>query len=262
MKTRKRRLPISSHVLAGVFRYSTNTYRSLATGEIMFDVIGSEKYARRLRMWAIALTLAASAMGQTPARSLPFVGCTSYGQAEEIGAPKGVSVKRPLSQHDAGNLAYYKSAEIGLVAPKGWKCEGYSDSSGWGLFLSPEPIEGEPRWPNFKGPAIDLRRISRENGFGHSRIAEAVSRLFPTFRTWAARSMEGFDTPLPCGPYPTDRLRYRSPRVVEFETPPQTKGLQQRLLTIGSERQAHFRRSNFDRQSARTFACVEYPPSE
>ena len=37
--------------------------------------------------------------------------------------------------------------------------------------------------------------------------------------------MEGFDTHLPRGPYPTDRLRYRSSRVVEFETPLRTKGL-------------------------------------
>jgi hypothetical protein len=178
-----------------------------------------------LRLLTIALTLAIFTMGQTAAPALPFVGCISYGQAENLEAPKGVSVKRPHGWHDVGNLAYYKSAEIGLVAPKGWNCEGYSDSSGWGMFLSPEPIKGEPRWPNFKGPAIDFQHISGENGFGHSQIAEAVSRVFPTFRTWAVRSMEGFDTHLPRGPYPTDRLSYRGSRVVEFETPPQRKGL-------------------------------------
>jgi len=37
--------------------------------------------------------------------------------------------------------------------------------------------------------------------------------------------MEGFDTPLPRGPYPTDRLRYRNSRVVEFETPQGRKGI-------------------------------------
>ena len=177
-----------------------------------------------LRMPTIALTVAISSMGQTTVPSLPFVGCISYGQADKVEAPQGVSAKRSFSWHDAGNLAYYKSAEIGLVAPKGWNCEGYSDSSGWGMFLSPEPIKGEPRWPNFKGPAIDLHHISGENGFGQSQIAEAVFRVFPTFRTWAVRNMEGFDTRLPRGPYPTDRLRYRSSRVVEFETPPQRKG--------------------------------------
>ena len=179
---------------------------------------------RALGTSAIALCLAISSIGQTAVPSLPFVGCISYGRAEKVEAPRGESVKRSFSRHDAGRLAYYKSAEIGLVAPKGWNCEGYSDSSGWGMFLSPEPIKGEPRWPNFNGPAIDLRHISGENGFGGLQIAEAILRVFPTFHPWAVRSVEGFDTPLPSGPYPTDRLRYRSLRVVEFETPPQRKG--------------------------------------
>jgi hypothetical protein len=178
-----------------------------------------------LRMPAIALTLAIASMGQTPTPPLPFVGCISYGQADNVEAPQGASVKRSFRSHDAGNLAYYKSAEIGLVAPVGWKCEGYSDSSGWGMFLSPAPIKGESRWPNFKGPAIHLSHISGENGFGRSQIAEAVSRVFPAFRTWATGSMEGFGIDLPRGPYPTDRLNYRSSRVVEFETPPRSKGL-------------------------------------
>lgn len=178
-----------------------------------------------LRMPAAALTLAIASMAQTTAPSLPFVRCISYGQVEKVDAPKGVSVRRSFSSHDARNFAYYRSAEIGLVAPKGWNCEGYSDSSGWGMFLSPEPIKGEPRWPNFKGPAIDLHHISGGGGFGSYQIAEAISRVFPAFRAWAVRSMRGFDTRLPSGPYPTDRLSYRSSRVVEFETPPQADGL-------------------------------------
>jgi len=174
-------------------------------------------------MSTIALIVAISSRGQNAPPSLPFVGCISYGQAEKVEAPKAVSVKRSLSRHDAGRLAYYKSAEIGLVAPMGWSCEGYSDSSGWGIFLSPEPTKGEPRWPNFKGSAIDLHHISGENGYGSFQIAEAVSRVFPPFLTSAVRRL-AVDADLPRGPYPTDRLRYRSSRVVEFETPPQIVG--------------------------------------
>ena len=120
-------------------------------------------------------------------------------------------------------MAELAAAEIGLVAPMGWNCEGYSDSSGWGMFLSPEPIKGDPRWPNFKGPAIDLHHISGEGGYGGFQIAEAISRAFPTFRTSAVRTLAA-DAELPRGPYPTDRLRYRSSRVVEFETPPRIEG--------------------------------------
>ncbi len=174
-------------------------------------------------MSTVALIMAISSRGQNAAPSLPFVGCVSYGMAEKVEAPKGVSVKRSINLHDAGMLAYYKSAKIGLAAPRGWNCEGYSDSSGWGMFLSPEPIQGEPRWPNFKGPAIDLQHISGGTGSGSFQIAEAISLAFPTFRAWAVRTL-ATDADLPRGPYPTDHLRYRSSRVVEFETPPQLKG--------------------------------------
>jgi len=173
----------------------------------------------------MALSLAFSLMAQSAESSLPFVGCISHGMASEADAPTGASVRRSFSRHDMDNLAYYKSAEIGLVAPRGWHCEGYSDSSGWGMFLSPEPIKGEPRWPNFNGPAIDLHHISGENGFGRWQIAEAVSLVFPTFREWSARSIEGIGNGLPRGPHPTDRLKYLTSVVVEFETPPRRKGL-------------------------------------
>ena len=134
----------------------------------------------------MALPLTISLMGQSQP-SLPFVGCVSYGQTDKEDAPTRVNVRRTLSRHDMENLAYYRSAEIGLVAPKGWNCEGYSGSSGWGMFLSPEPIKGEPRWPNFHGPAIDIQHISGEGGFGRLQIAEAISRLFPTFRACSAK---------------------------------------------------------------------------
>jgi hypothetical protein len=172
----------------------------------------------------VTLVFNAILPGQAVERTLPFVGCVSYGQTERVEAPKAVKISRPLSAHDAENLAYYKSDEIGLVAPKGWHCQGYSGSSGWGMFLSPEPIRGEPAWPNFKGPANDLYHISGETGSGSSQIAEAIARVFPGFRAWAVRSMADFDTKLLRGPYPADRLTYRSSRVVEFETPPGRKG--------------------------------------
>ena len=72
-----------------------------------------------LRMAAASLTLAIASMAQTTAPSLPFVGCISYGQVEKVDAPKGVSVSRSFSSHDARNLAYYRSAEIGRSRSEG-----------------------------------------------------------------------------------------------------------------------------------------------
>ncbi len=37
--------------------------------------------------------------------------------------------------------------------------------------------------------------------------------------------MEGFDLPVPFGPYPNDMLTYKGKTVVEYKTPAQTEGL-------------------------------------
>src|SRR5579859_4293614 len=73
--------------------------------------------------------------------SVPFIGCASSGQIDTLEAPQGTSRSVPISSKDAQALAYYRSADgIGLLAPRGWYCEGVSGSSGYALFLSPKPI--------------------------------------------------------------------------------------------------------------------------
>jgi hypothetical protein len=80
----------------------------------------------------LALLLGTAAM--IPAVSVPFVGCASSGQTEVLEAPKGTSKSVPISVKDAQTLAYYKSADgIGLLAPRGWYCEGVSGSGGYAL---------------------------------------------------------------------------------------------------------------------------------
>ena len=71
---------------------------------------------------------------------IPFVGCESFGQIQKLEAPKGSGTSLSISSKDAPRLAYYKSADgIGVLAPRGWYCEGASGSSGSGLFVSPRP---------------------------------------------------------------------------------------------------------------------------
>jgi hypothetical protein len=60
---------------------------------------------------------------------------------------------------------------------------------------------------------------------GRYEIAEIMARVFPEYRTFASRVMEGIDLPLPAGPYPKDTLRYRGKTIVEYNTPAQTEGL-------------------------------------
>jgi hypothetical protein len=105
---------------------------------------------------------------------------------------------------------------------------GFSDSSGFVLYLSPGSIDRSqvvsPAWRGFEGPAIVISRASGENS-GRYRIAEVIARVFPDYRPFSLHVMDGVDHPLPSGPYPKDALRYRSKKVVEYKTPAQTEGL-------------------------------------
>jgi len=177
------------------------------------------------------LTLSAQAKGAAPRAqntrvSVPFIGCASSGQIERLDAPKGKSKSVPISPKDAQALAYYESADgIGLLAPRGWYCEGASGSSGNGLFLSPNPIQHDlSGWHGLEGQAIEIYRMFGGTS-GRYGIAEIMSRVFPRYRAFATKVMEGMDRPVPTGPYPKDTLTYRGKTVVEYKTPAQTEGL-------------------------------------
>jgi hypothetical protein len=131
-----------------------------------------------------------------------------------------------ISPKGAQELAYYSSPDgIGLLAPRGWYCEGLSGSGGYALFLSPKPIDRRlTGQEGFEGPAIDLYHMTGENS-GRYEIAEIIARVFPAYRALAIRNMEGIDLPIPSGPYPADTLKYRSKTVVEYNTPPHREGL-------------------------------------
>lgn len=168
----------------------------------------------------------AAASPQRTAVSVPFVGCASSGQIEILEAPKGTDRSVPMSPRDAQAFAYYESADgIGLLAPRGWYCEGVSGSGGYALFLSPKPIHHSPSgWEGLEGTAIEINHISSENS-GRYQVAEIMARVFPEYRALASRILKEIDLPLPSGPYPEDILKYRSKTIVEFKTPAQTEGL-------------------------------------
>jgi hypothetical protein len=174
----------------------------------------------------LAQATGAAVSSQAIAVSVPFMGCSSSGQVETLEAPQGTSRSVPISSTDAHALAYYKSANgIGLLAPRGWYCEGASGSSGDVLFLSPNPIQHDlSGWHGLEGPAIEIYRMFGGTS-GRYGIAEIMSRIFPDYRAFATRVLEGMDLPLPTGPYPKDTLTYRGRTIVEYNTPAQMEGL-------------------------------------
>jgi hypothetical protein len=130
----------------------------------------------------------------------------------------------PIGTEEAQALAYYESADgIGLLAPRGWYCEGASGSSGAVLYLSPDPIWSF-RVAGLEGPAIEVYHIDGETS-GRYEIATIMARAFPAYRAFAARVLERVGFPIPTGPYPQDALTYRDKKIVEYKTPAQTEGL-------------------------------------
>jgi hypothetical protein len=60
---------------------------------------------------------------------------------------------------------------------------------------------------------------------GRWGVAEAIARYFPSYRRVIPKLTAGFINPhWPSGPYPKDRLSYRSKTLVHFVTPSQATG--------------------------------------
>ncbi len=158
-------------------------------------------------------------------------------------APQGESRSVPIPPEAAQKLAYYKSAQnLGVLAPRGWYCVEISEAGGRRLVVGPKPIDPTNMYPpgetGFTGPVIEVSSI-HSNTEGRFEIARIIARVFPDYKAVVARICAEFHEPISAytlGPYPEDTLTYKSARVVEYITPPQTEGLgtQSQLSRSGS----------------------------
>jgi hypothetical protein len=173
---------------------------------------------------------------------VPFVGCKSDGQGGPLEAPKGKSKILPIAKEKAQRLAYYKAEQgVGVLAPRGWYCFETYGSNGGSLFVSSQPIDADTlfstSWKGFTGPVIQM---SAELGgtSGRFGVARIIARVFPAHRAFVRKVIaEGIERAgdFPSGPYPNDKLIYRSKETVEYETPAHTDGMgtQSRLQKNG-----------------------------
>jgi len=187
----------------------------------------------RLVLLAIVLMLQA-ANAQTAPVSVPFVGCISDGQQGPTPAPKGNSKLVNIPSNIAKRLAYYQ-AEMGpgVLAPRGWTCFGTVGSNGGSIFVSPQQLTSamffsdHKNWKGFTGPAIQLSDMVGDTS-GRFSVAQTIARVFPAHRRFVRKVIKEDYQPaknFPFGPYPRDKLTYRSKEIVEYETPPETRGL-------------------------------------
>jgi hypothetical protein len=169
---------------------------------------------------------------QTSNVRVPFVGCKSDGQVGPLEAPAGRTEIVRTSTRAAQRLAYYKARYgFGVLAPRDWHCFSTYGSSGSSLYVSPEPIDParlfSATWKGFSGQVIQIS-VSDAGTSGRFQVAKIIARVFPDYRQFVRDVIaEGAEpaSSFPIGPYPHDKLTYRSKRIVEFETPADVKGL-------------------------------------
>jgi hypothetical protein len=180
----------------------------------------------RRALASLILALAGSAASAAAPARVPFVGCPSDGQQGPQPAPRSGHVPR-VSAAPAAQLAYYASSDLGVLAPRGWHCQGLEGSNGSSLIVTPgvhraaELLSGT----SLHGPAVQIA-VSFGGTSGRFAVANMIARAFPAHMNFARRvAAEGISDPLPRGPYPGDRMVRLRPNVVGYTTPPGREGL-------------------------------------
>jgi len=167
-----------------------------------------------------------------PGVSAPFVGCESVGQLGVQPAPSA-SQFHPMSPWwEAGQVAYYRSADLGVLAPRGWHCIGLYGSSGSILLVTPEDHKADALTAKLIGPAVQVSYLFSDTS-GRFEAARIAARLFPDRGAFVNRVIaEGIEpaSAFPNGPYAGDTV-FRRDNIVEFKTPggQQGMGTQSRL---------------------------------
>jgi len=154
--------------------------------------------------------------------SVPFIGCRTVGQVDANAPPSG-SISLPISGDVAKSAAYYGTdRKSGVLAPRGGRCLGVIGSDGDAMIVHPWEFDD---WPSVPGPGV-ATTVRLGEGSGRFSVADAIARLFPTYRNFVKGVVEEFPFfKPPSGPYPGDRLVYKSARAVEYQTPRQIEGL-------------------------------------
>jgi len=178
---------------------------------------------------AFALLAACPRPFAAAAERVPFVGCPADGQLGPIAAPRGAPRAVGVDAAAARQLAYYQAKDsFGVLAPKGWKCYYFYGSSGATLVVAPSGNLQNALDAPLSGAAV-VATLDYGGTSGRFAVAKYAARLFPgDQRAFIAGVIAEDIEPkenFPSGPYPADKMTYKNPRLVEFETPANADGL-------------------------------------
>ena len=191
----------------------------------------------RLYVLLLSCAFAGSALAQTA--PVPSVGCPSDGQTGPEPAPE--IFKAPvLPSKAATRLAWYASADLAVLAPRGWKCLGLYGSNGSILLVVPSRADesrlGVDERVNSQG--IELS-ISYGDTSGRFEAAKIAAYLFPNRRAFIDKvANEGIvpSRALRKTSFPDDRVHHLDQDHASFETPAKKDGLgtMSRLVKSGA----------------------------
>jgi hypothetical protein len=127
--------------------------------------------------------------------------------------------------------------------------------------FSPQPIDTESlfstKWGGFSGPAIEVSH--RYGGTsGRFAVAEIIARVFRAYKSFVTnmqRSDPGAKFSFAFGPYPKDALTFKGKDLVEYKTPPQSRGFGN-IFVVKEERQSNRWSGDACRGRARSRAPV------
>lgn len=169
-----------------------------------------------------------SSPGRAMSGNVPFVGCASDGQTGPVPAPVASENVPTVPEADIGQLAYYGSSALAVLAPKSWRCFGTYGSAGSTLIVAPS-LSGTDdlfRGTKLMGPAIVLSRSSGDTS-GRFTVASVAARVFPSAWPFVKQVMDmnlRSQDEFRFEPYPADKLIKYSSTEVEFTTPPESDG--------------------------------------
>jgi hypothetical protein len=175
--------------------------------------------------WGALIASALAAAVPSGEIAVPTVECPADGQqGPQPAAPPSapiVHVRADLAPY----FAFYRSSELGVLAPRGWHCLLLSGSDGSVLAVTPQS-RNYAQLRDLRGPVVQLT-FSYGGTSGRFAVARAIARLFPEQREFARQvaAEELDDRPLPSGPYPDDVISRQGPHLVRYRTPAGRQGL-------------------------------------
>lgn len=176
---------------------------------------------------ALALLPLAAGAADAGRRAVPFVGCSSDGQMGVVRAGRAPKPGATAPAAAAPRLAYYGSASLGVLAPRGWQCFGLYGSNGETLVVAPGPDLAKRfgiGTPPLAGPAVVISHSLGDTS-GRFKVAGLAAGLFPSAGAFVKRvEAEGMQIPA-YGPTATDRVERRGDTVAIFETPADQDGI-------------------------------------